>query len=218
MVARSFLPPTPSNPLNSQDRTIPDARPRSVSRHVGRTRRRNHDRGATRTGGLAEADRIVGGIRRHAAKSPAAASISVMPVVASSTFPSVRAWATITPDRSTPRCSFFQPRLPRPPCFAAAHSPSPTIESPVLSTMRCVPAPAWARQAWGRDADHAVRAPCDRAQRGRGPTSRRSTSSNLQSGAVAGGRGAGASARFRSRGPSTAAARHACRRPPPATR
>ena len=40
-------------------------------------------------------------------------------------------------DRSTPRCSFFQPRLPRPPCFAAAHSPSPTIESPVLSTMRC---------------------------------------------------------------------------------
>ena len=43
-----------------------------------------------------------------------------MPVVASSAVGSVSAWATITPDRSTPRWSFFQPRLPRPPCFAAA--------------------------------------------------------------------------------------------------
>ena len=31
-----------------------------------------------------------------------------------------------------PGGSFFQPRLPRPPCFAAAHSPSPTIERPVV--------------------------------------------------------------------------------------
>ena len=53
----------------------------------------------------------------------AAASISVMPVVASSTLASVRARATITPDRSTPTCRFFQPRLPRPPCFATAQSP-----------------------------------------------------------------------------------------------
>ena len=30
-----------------------------------RTRRRNHDGGATRTGGFVKADRIVGGIRRH---------------------------------------------------------------------------------------------------------------------------------------------------------
>ena len=28
---------------------------------------------------------------------------------------------------STPRWSFRQPRLPRPPCFAAAHSPAPTM-------------------------------------------------------------------------------------------
>ena len=55
--------------------------------------------------------------------------------------------ATITPDRSTPRCRVFQPRLPRPPCFTAAHSPSPTIESPVLSTRRCRPAPAGARRS-----------------------------------------------------------------------
>ena len=41
------------------------------------------------------------------------------------------------PDRSTPTGSFFQPRLPRRPCFPAAHSPSPTLERPVLSTMRC---------------------------------------------------------------------------------
>ena len=64
--------------------------------------------------------------------APSTASISVMPVVASSTLVSVRARATITPDRSTPRCRVFQPHLPRPPCFAAAHSPSPTIERPVL--------------------------------------------------------------------------------------
>ncbi|AMY07701.1 hypothetical protein LuPra_00879 [Luteitalea pratensis] len=38
---------------------------------------------------------------------------------------------------ATPRWSFFQPRVPRPPCFAAAHSPSPTPERPVLSTIRC---------------------------------------------------------------------------------
>ncbi len=34
--------------------------------------------------------------------------------------------------------SFFQPRLPRPPCLNAAHSPSPTMDSPVLSTMRWI--------------------------------------------------------------------------------
>ena len=39
---------------------------------------------------------------------------------------SVRACATITPDRSTPRWSFFHPRLPCPPCFATAHAPWPT--------------------------------------------------------------------------------------------
>ena len=58
------------------------------------------------------------------------------PVVASSAVGSVIAWATMTPARSTPRCSFFRPRFPRFPYFAAAHSPSPTIDSPVLSTTR----------------------------------------------------------------------------------
>ena len=67
---------------------------------------------------------------------PSTASISVSAVVASSTLPSVRICATIAPDPSTPKWSFFQPRVPRPPCFTAAHSPWPTIESPVLSTMR----------------------------------------------------------------------------------
>ena len=84
-----------------------------------------------------------------------------MPVVASSTLASVRARATITPDRSTPRCSFFQPRLPRPPCFTAAHSPSPTIERPVLSTMRCRPTPAGPRRSvrsrcWPRPGERGV--------------------------------------------------------------
>ena len=49
--------------------------------------------------------------------------------------------ATIAPDPSTPTWSFFHPRFPLPSCFAAAHSPSPTIESPVLSTMRCLASP-----------------------------------------------------------------------------
>ena len=39
-----------------------------------------------------------------------------MPVVASSAVGSVTAWATIPPERSTPKCSFFQPRVPRVPC------------------------------------------------------------------------------------------------------
>ena len=51
MIARGLLPASPSYLLDRQDRAITSARPRSVSRHVGRTRRRNHDGGATRTGG-----------------------------------------------------------------------------------------------------------------------------------------------------------------------
>ena len=60
---------------------------------------------------------------------------------------SVSAQATITRDPSTPRWSFLQPRRPRPPCFAAAHSPSPTMDSPVLSTMRCRLVPGRARRS-----------------------------------------------------------------------
>ena len=65
MVARRLLPASPSYLLDRHDRVITGARPRVVSRHVGRTRRRNHDGRATRTGSLVEADRLVGGIRRH---------------------------------------------------------------------------------------------------------------------------------------------------------
>ena len=65
MIARRLFPASPSSLLNRQDRVITGARPRSVSRHVGRTRRRNHDGRATRTGGFVKVDRIVGGIRRH---------------------------------------------------------------------------------------------------------------------------------------------------------
>ena len=63
-------------------------------------------------------------------------SISVSPVVASSALPAVRTCATIAPDPSMPKWSFLHSRVPRPPCFTAAHSPSPTIESSVLSTIR----------------------------------------------------------------------------------
>ena len=83
------------------------------------------------------------------AMSATTASIRSVPVVASSTFASGKAWAMITPDPSTPSCRVFQPRLPRPPCFTAAHSPSPTTERPGRSTMRGVPAPAGARRTVG---------------------------------------------------------------------
>ena len=59
-----------------------------------------------------------------------------MPVVASALVAAGKASATITLERSTPTGSFLQPRWPRPPCFAAAHAPSPTLESPGLATTR----------------------------------------------------------------------------------
>ena len=76
MIARHLLPASPSSLLDRQDRAITSARLRAASRHVGRTRRRNHDGRATRTGGLVKADRIVGGIRRHPSEgaSPTPAS------------------------------------------------------------------------------------------------------------------------------------------------
>ena len=80
------------------------------------------------------------------AMSPSTAAIRSMPVVASSSVASVKTSAMITPDRLTATWSFFQPRVPRPPCFAVAHSPSPTIESPVLSTMRCMGSPRGTRR------------------------------------------------------------------------
>ena len=48
MIARGLLPVSPSSLLDRQDRAITRARPRAVSRHVGRTRRRHHDGGARR--------------------------------------------------------------------------------------------------------------------------------------------------------------------------
>ena len=74
-------------------------------------------------------------------------STSLIPVSASSAVGSVSAQATITRDPSTPRWSFLQPRRPRPPCVAAAHAPSPTMDSPVLSTMRCRLVPGRARRS-----------------------------------------------------------------------
>ena len=55
-------------------------------------------------------------------------------MVASSPVSSVNVWTRITPDGSTPRWRFRQPRRPRPPCVAAAHGPSQahgrTVSSP----------------------------------------------------------------------------------------
>ncbi|MFT7540669.1 MAG: hypothetical protein ACI9K5_001631 [Gammaproteobacteria bacterium] len=65
--------------------------------------------------------------------------MTLSPVLASSPELSVRTCARIIPVRSTPRCNLRQPRFPcRPcrPCLAAAHSPSPTIDNPVLSMIK----------------------------------------------------------------------------------
>ena len=97
--------------------------------------RRNDDLRTTRARRLVDRDRVVGGIRCDE-RSPSTTGIRSTAVMASSTGASVRACATITPDRSTPRWSFFHPRLPCPPCFETAHAPWPTIDRPVLSTMR----------------------------------------------------------------------------------
>jgi hypothetical protein len=43
MVVRHLLPASPSELLNRHDRAITGTRPRSVSRHVRRSRRRHHD-------------------------------------------------------------------------------------------------------------------------------------------------------------------------------
>ena len=102
MVARGLLPPSPSDRLHLLDRAITSARPRSASGHRCGLGRRNHDGRATCTGRIVEGDRVVGRVRGDAATSPWIASISLMAVVASSTVASVSAWATMTPDRSTP--------------------------------------------------------------------------------------------------------------------
>jgi plasmid stabilization system protein ParE len=93
---------------------------------------------------------LLSGVRRDDRRARGAApeeKSEVTAVVASSIMASVNAWVTMTPDRLTPRWSFFQPRLPCPPCFAAAHSPSPRIESPVLSTMRWTRLPVKTRSS-----------------------------------------------------------------------
>ena len=139
--------------------------------------------------------------------SASSAAIKPMPVVASSAVASVNVWATITPDRSTPRWSFFQPRWPRPPCFAAAHSPSPTIERPVLSTMRWIAPWPGRGAARRRGADSGETGWCGRALRDRRPSRRGPTVRSPPLGARATGRRAGTSTRSRSRGLRTAAAR-----------
>ena len=144
---RHVLPPTASDLLDLLDRAIASARPRPPARHGGWRGWRNHDLRITCARVTATVAYATVAVTR--AMSPTTASIRSVPVVASSTFASVKAWAMITPDPSTPKCRVFQPRLPRPPCFPAAHAPSPTIESPVLSTMRGVPAPAGARRTVG---------------------------------------------------------------------
>ena len=136
MIAGLLLPAAASDLLYPPDRVVAKAGPRSTPRHGCRLRRWDDDRGATHSRRLVDRDRVVSAVTLE--MSPSTASMSFRPVGTSSASPTVSVCATIAPDPSTPRCSFFQPRRPRPPCFTAAHSPSPKIESPVSSTMRWV--------------------------------------------------------------------------------
>ena len=187
MIARRLLPASPSSLLDRQDRAITSARPRSVSRHVGRPRRRNHDGRATRTGGLVKADRIVGGIRRH----PSEGAVGRLDQRdASRRVVNARLRQGPGDDHTRSVDTEMQLLPASPPPSSMFHSgpfTSPTIERPVLSTMRCRPTRG-RDEAGGRDAGHAGRAWCDRARTERDPASRRSTSRSLQSAAGAGGR------------------------------
>lgn len=123
----------PSDLLHVRDRAVANAHPRAPSRHRGGLGRRHHDLCIMRARGIVQGDRVVGDISRDADQVAVDSFDEIDAVVASSTVASVRAWAMITPRRSTPRWSLFQPRLPHPPWLAAAHAPSPTIDSTALS-------------------------------------------------------------------------------------
>ena len=136
MVAGRLLPLAPPELLHILDRPIASARPRSASRHLRRLRRGHDDGGALGTGRIVEGDGVVRRVRGDA-DEVAVDSLDQIDAGRRVIDPaSVSAWARITPAALTPRWSFLQPRLPCPPCFAAAHSPSPTIVRPVLSVER----------------------------------------------------------------------------------
>ena len=66
MVARRLLPLPSSDVLHHPDRPIASTRPRSPSAHTCRFGRWHHNLRATRTRGIVEGDRVVGGVRRDA--------------------------------------------------------------------------------------------------------------------------------------------------------
>ena len=66
MVARRLLPLPSSDVLHPPDRPIASTRPRSPSGHTCRCGRWHHNLRATRTRGIVEGDRVVGGVRRDA--------------------------------------------------------------------------------------------------------------------------------------------------------
>ena len=177
MIARRLRPASPSSLLDRQDRAITSARPRAVSRHVGRTRRRNHDGGATRTGGFVKADRIVGGIRRHLSEGAVDrldqrdASRRVVDARLRQG-PGRRSHPTGR-HRDAASSSLASPVLhasPRP-----IH-PRPRARGPCCRQGDAGRHLRGRDAAGGRDAGHAGRAWCDRARTGRDPASRRSTS------------------------------------------
>ena len=113
----------------------------------------------------------------------------------------------MTPERSTPTWSFFHPRRPRAPYFGAAHSPSPTIDNPVLSMMRWM-GPSVGRwwSSTARDCPRRESVVWSGASRST-PINERPTARTPPLDGVASGRQAGASTRSRSRRARTSAAR-----------
>ena len=120
MIADLLLPSTAPNLADPADRPIASARPRVASGQLGGLRRRHDDGRAAGVGCLVEGERVV-----------AASAVTVARCWQWSR--SDRWYSRHPPRRSTPErrtrlVDSQMKRRPRRPCFAAAHSPSPTID------------------------------------------------------------------------------------------
>ncbi len=136
MIARPLLPPATTDLLDSHDRAITSrGEGASSSRYRCCLDRRKDDVGAARSNSIVNHNRVISCVRRKTCNVVLDSINEINSGLRVAFAPCVSASATINPDSSIPICSFFQARLPRPPYFAAAHSPSPTIERPVLSTI-----------------------------------------------------------------------------------
>ncbi len=138
MGARGLRPLAPPEHLHSGDGAIARTRARSPSRHLRGPYRRHHHPRVTGARGLIERARVVrripcdaGDVAGHPDQLDAHGCIIDRRLRQRMRDDHARAVDT---QRELLAASH---RVPRAPCVAAAHSPAPTRDSPVRSTMRC---------------------------------------------------------------------------------